>query len=192
MIEIKTTKEIEEMNTLRDKYAFIEGKPILNASQMLDDIDVVVYEADNTVEDLVEEHKEKSILYGTNPAFISELEYKLCSFGGDVLIYDLDEYAELILEEGQLWYGNDIFFEEMEMGKCHSNAVLVNSENPELPIVVGYALDENGFWFSHTWLLAREDGDKGYCVYETTSPSALYFGVVLTESQLKRFKENYK
>lgn len=183
---------MEEFKSLQHKYAYIMNKPITHPSQMLKDIIINVGEVDETVEDLVDEHKILAIKHGANPEFIDELEKKLCAFGGELLCYDIDEYAELIMKEGQLWYTDTMYFEQMQLGECHSNAIKLNEENPECPIVVGYALSPHGFWFTHTWLLASEEGEENNFVVETTTPAELYFGVVLNETLLEEFKRNYK
>lgn len=189
---MKKYGNLNELQELKLKYAYNQGNPIVNPTQMLKDKELAVSCVDDIVEDLVKEHKYNAILDGANPEFIKVLEEKLCSFAGELLCFDNDEYAELVLEEGQLWYGDPIYFEQMAMGECHSNSIEVNDENPECPIVVGYALDSYGFWFTHTWLLVQEDDEKNSFVFETTSPSELYFGVVLTQSQLKEFKDKYR
>lgn len=184
-------EELKEINELKFKYAYIEGCPITSKEQMLRDINICAEEADDIVKETAEEHKKNAILSGANINLLNELEKKLCSFAGDLLCFAADEYAELILEHGQLWYGDTMYLEEMQIGKCHSNSIKVNEENPECPIVVGYALSSYGFWFAHTWLLAKEDDEKSYYVLETTVPAILYFGVVLTKSKLLEFKELY-
>lgn len=192
MIEIKTTEELKEMEKLRLKYAFNTNNPIMNPSQMLDDIEVVVSCVDEEDEEMVNEHKRDAILSGVNPAFIDKLEEKLCSFDGELLCFDRDDYAGLILEHGQLWYGQPIYFEEMEMGECHANSIEINNEHPEYPIVVGFGLSNYGYWFNHTWILVPNEDEQKNLVLETTYPCQLYFGVVLTKSQLIDFKNSYR
>lgn len=177
---------------LRFKYAFNKNNPIMNSSQMLDDIKVEVDEVDEVVEDTANEYKSEAIFNGASPNFIKSLEDKLCSFGGELLCYDLDDYDELIFEHGQLWYGEILYHEQMQIGNCHGNTIQINDETPEHPIVVGYALSEYGFWFVHTWSLVEEPKENRTYVLETTIPSVLYFGVVLTKSQSIDFKNKYR
>lgn len=191
MIQTKGIEELRELEELKYKHAFIMNNPITDSTQMLKDIEFEDYEADEEVEFLVKEHKAQAILNGTNEDFIELLEKKLCSFGGELLCYDRDEYSELIFENGQLWYGEDIYLKEMEKSKCHSNTVKINDEFPQCPIVVGYALSEYGYWFSHTWALVPDIEDNRNYVFETTYPASLYYGVVLTKEQTEYFKENY-
>lgn len=192
MIKVKTNNELKELEELRNKYAFNINNPILNPSQMIKDIELDIYEVDDAVEELVEEHKRDALLDGANEGLIISLERKFCSFGGELLCYDFDEYSDLVLEYGQLWYGETLYHEPMEMGQCHSNTIKVNDETPECPIVVGYALDKSGYWFTHTWSLMQEPEYNRTYVLETTNPSELYFGVVLTKEQTKYFKENFR
>lgn len=192
MIEVKEIKELKELEKLRNEHAFNINNPIVSSSQMIKDIELEVYEVDDVVEEVVQEHKREALLDGANEGLIISLERKLCSFEGELLCYDLDEYSELVLEHGQLWYGETLYHEPMEIGQCHSNTVKINDETPECPIVVGYALDKYGYWFTHTWSLIQEPEHNRTYVLETTCPSVLYFGVVLTKEQTKYFKENFR
>ena len=184
---------LKELQELKLKYAYIKGNPITDSSQMLEDIEVIVSSyIDELDEAMVKEHKDGALMSGVNQKFIDMVEEKLCSFEGQMVCFDRDDYANLILEEGQLWYGDEIHFAEMEMGECHANSIEINDENPEYPIVVGFGLSQYGYWFNHTWLLVpNEDEGKNY-VLETTYPCELYFGVVLTKDLLKGFKESYR
>lgn len=179
----------EELEGLKLEFAFIPNKPITTPNQLIKEKEIVVSEIDEIVEELIDEHLKKALSSGADIELCKSLESKLCSFDGEALCYCLDNYAKLILDEGQIWYGDVIYHEEMVMGQCHNNSIIFNNENPECPVVVGYALSEHGFWYSHTWLLAKDS--DGVFVVETTKPAELYYGVVLTEQLLEDFKNCY-
>lgn len=183
---------LDELQELKFKYAYNKDNPITDSTQMIEDIEVVVSCVDEEDEEMVNEHKNNALLSGINQKFINLLEEKLCSFDGEMVCFDADDYANLILQEGQLWYGDEIHFTEMEMGECHANSIEINDEYPEYPIVVGFGLSRYGYWFNHTWLLVPNKDKQKNLVLETTFPCELYFGVVLTASQLEEFKEIYR
>jgi hypothetical protein len=114
------------------------------------------------------------------------LKEKLLEFGGDeVCIHLVDDDIDKILNNGQLWCGDHVKYEEGETGQCHRNSINLWYENKHrLAFATGYALSEDGMWRCHSWCIDT------YCdnrVVETTEPRVAYFGVVFTDEESEYF-----
>lgn len=179
-----------DFKDLQNKYAFITNKPITDSSKMLDNICFDICEIDDIVMDTATEHMDKIKLANIDLTHHKSLEKKLRSFAGEIMIYDVDDYISNVLESGQLWYGEKVYCLEMKQNNCHDNIITFVEEEPEYPIVVGYALSEYGFWYAHTWSLELED--NGAIVIESTKPALLYYGIVLSDKEKADFKLKYK
>lgn len=181
---MRVDMDMLELHYLKTKFAH-NNNPIINSSQIDNETTLLIQEKVEEIDDIVEltvdEHWKEAIICGASYELGKKLEKKLCSFAGEALCYDYDEYAQIILDEGQLWSGNYIYPVKMSLGNCHDNIIDVYKKDSSNPIVVGFALNNYGFWFSHTWSL-KKDND-GIFVIETTIPSILYYGVVLLKKK---------
>lgn len=177
-------KRLELMN----EYATIKGKMIHEAKDLEHPLRVDVDEADETVIELELEFFNQAKQEGISEDYIYKFKQRLCAFGGSALVFGADEYADLILEEGQLWYSSEVLFAEMPLGNCHQNAVQLYLEHqqidqlPEAYLVVGYALSPGGFWFAHTWLVTKDETGEAITL-ETCADCQLYYGVILTPEE---------
>lgn len=65
---------------------------------------------------------------------------------------------------------------------CHDNSVMMAGffGKPLLDVYTGYALSDDGCWYSHSWLW---DNFSGQSLIETTSPRLLYFGHALPKQE---------
>ena len=110
---------------LMNEYATKCNNPVHTVNDLTTPLKVCVCSSDEIVEDMVNEHLEKAILDGANLTFIRQLKNRLCDFAGDELVFDLDEYADLIFEKGQLWHYPDYYLSEMKIGRCHQFNLII-------------------------------------------------------------------
>jgi hypothetical protein len=102
------------------------------------------------------------------------VEQRLLSIGGSrVLWQEPDRYAELLLEQGQLWT-QPVRLRRGKLHECHTNAAELWAENiHQYQMVTGYALTQDDHWLMHSWVL------DGASLCESICPFQRYFGVVL-------------
>lgn len=131
-----------------------------------------------------------------NPKML-ELRDRLLSFGGHEACTPVtDPDIDLILSNGQLWFGDICILKKGAPSQCHSNASRLfeahASRNGEgsgsrqtVTIATGYALSPDGLWRQHSWVMLRKP--RSLKVIETTHPRVLYFGVAMTAAAAREF-----
>lgn len=116
------------------------------------------------------------------PAF-RRLKEKLFNIGGfqGILLHDIPLKTILFfIERGRQFSGKV----ELRLGlanECHSNCARFSYSDPELQIVLGWALFD-GLWHLHSWL--TPDGDN---IIETIQPFDSYYGYILNEVEKTSF-----
>lgn len=138
--------------------------------------------------------EEKLKAYSSINEEFSFLHEKLSSEEKDSILcpnHETQESLNLLLKEGQFFGSTDII-EKGTPCQCHSNVALfyemalsVYGEDQKIyKIVTGYALSKDLIWRQHSWIL-KNDSE----IVETTEPRIRYFGVILTDKNLKVFIE---
>lgn len=119
------------------------------------------------------------------------LKEKLLSLGGNQVKLGLDteEEKQRMLNDGKIF---NLPIEKLrgQPNQCHRNVAerYENSKKHGFKIVSGYALAEDGVWYSHSWGLSK----GGTIILETTQKFQKYFGYILNESESEEFCfENY-
>lgn len=116
---------------------------------------------------------------------MKNLRKVLTYFAGYDMVPPVDEpNCANLLEFGQFWLGYKLAFKPGMYSGSHANAAHFYSAEPDkYALCTGYAMAEDGLWRQHSWLMDADDGH----IVETTSPSNVYYGYVLTEEQAKEF-----
>lgn len=100
------------------------------------------------------------------------------------IIWQDDNYDQLILEHGNRMGPSSIQLTHGRKGLCHENcAALFWVHYPAYQIATGYVY-QSGVWGRHSWLM------DGEAILETTTQRDIYFGVILEEIQLMNFFAN--
>lgn len=117
-----------------------------------------------------------------NPEMRS-LKEKLLSLGGDFVVLRDEPDLDKLLDRGQTFSSTKIILHEMAVNNCHSNvAELFRSSSNRERIVTGWALNDDGLWRQHSWLVTQ-NGD----IIETTESRLMYYGVEFTEEESNCF-----
>lgn len=105
------------------------------------------------------------------------LRDKLLAVGGtDVLCHDDDLHLGLVPLTGERFCQPVKSPDHHMTDFPHWNAVLYWARFPERStLVTGYALDADGVWRNHSWILENDQ------LIETIAPKQAYFGVQLQE-----------
>lgn len=127
------------------------------------------------------------------------LNEKLLALGGEAIVpiarYFDQREPSVLSRRARLFDGKRSVQIRGEAGSCHHNTAalyagvekwrfLGQADLPRVKIVTGWALSpkDDPVWRAHSWGL-RPDG----VVVETTEPRRLYYGVVLTPEEGKKF-----
>ena len=107
------------------------------------------------------------------------LRRQLLAMGGnDVMWKDDDPYLGMVAMNGKRCCQPVHIFSELTDDDPHWNAALYWAKYREVAsLATGYALDDDGAWKSHSWVL------KGDEIIETIAPKQGYFGIVLNYDQ---------
>ena len=108
----------------------------------------------------------------------------LLRFGGnEVVLPGFEQDLNLIMDRGELRYGDGAELRVGNPSSCHQNSALLFEDDPEnLRIGTGYALSDDGAWRQHSWVFKRDGG-----IIETTVPRVAYFGVQLNQGASEGF-----
>lgn len=104
---------------------------------------------------------------------VNQLEKKLLSIGGQRIAMGsptLFGNVEEVLAKGKLIESTDIQFKTMRRSQCHENSEELCNMDPNLKLLTGWALSEDGCWRQHSWAMNND------IVIETTEPRIKYFG----------------
>lgn len=119
------------------------------------------------------------------------LRDKILTFGGEqVCMPFLESDMPLVLNRGQLWYGDRIIKNIGRACQAHYNASVIwedkrDNKDELVQIATGYALSDDGMWRSHTWCILVEENSN--TIIETTEERLAYFGFVLSEDEAVAF-----
>ena len=168
------------------------GKPIRDASQMLPDKPLAWNPPDKEWQDSIDAEKWWASGYtGSEKGKEKEtaLIKKLLEFGGnEACMAYTEEDIDLIMSNGQFWYGDRSILMKGQSCQCHSNSAGIweaNYKQREIAIATGYALSDDGIWRQHTWLVQRKP--RSVLIVETTEKRIAYFGYVMTEDEALDF-----
>jgi hypothetical protein len=110
----------------------------------------------------------------------------LISFGGEEACFVYaDSDTGLLLERGQLWYGDRIKKMRGEPSRCRESSIRFWYLNRKVDngngirFASGYALSEDGMWRQHSWCIQVDP--KGNKVLEVSEKRKLYFGVLFND-----------
>ena len=120
----------------------------------------------------------------TYPEF-AQLERRLLSIGGEMVVPRREPDHDKILSRGKLWVRDNIKI--VTIGRtpsnCHGNVAKIWRHNPErYHIATGWTLSDDGLWRQHSWII------DGRIVIETTMLREKYFGFVLTPIEAQQFE----
>ena len=177
---------------LDEKVAWIKGKPIHKAQDMVSGKEVSVKKIDaeweNRIKDKWWYHKNTEVPVGVYEGMFL-LRDRLLSFGGSeacLALYEPD--LGNIMERGQLWYNDRSIKVKGEPNACHRNsAKFWKKHTDEVVICTGYALSRDGMWRQHTWMVQETNGHPK--IYETTEKRVLYYGFALNNAEAETFYE---
>lgn len=119
------------------------------------------------------------------------LRDKILTFGGEqVCMPFLESDMPLVLDRGQLWYGDRVIVNLGRSRQAHYNASVIwknkrKNKDELVRIATGYALSDDGMWRSHTWCVLVEE--ESNTIIETTEERLAYFGFVLSETEAAAF-----
>ncbi len=101
------------------------------------------------------------------------LKKQLLANGGEavILMGRLDNYDELVTK-GFFRRGNEAKKIGGVQGFCHTNSEALAKKYPHYRKVTGFALDEDGVWRDHSWVI----NDRLDEILETTTIRKVYFG----------------
>jgi len=117
-----------------------------------------------------------------HPEF-TQLEQRLLSMGGDMVVPRREPDQDKILSGGRLWTGYNIKIISGTPNNCHGNVAELWRSNPKrYHIETGWALSEDGLWRQHSWII------DGRTVIETITPREKYFGFALTSLEAQQFE----
>ena len=112
----------------------------------------------------------------------TQLEQRLLSLGGDMVVPRREPDHDKILSGGRLWTGDVKIIKGLPCN-CHVNVAKLWRKHPRrYHIATGWALSEDGLWRQHSWII------DGRTVVETTIPMEKYFGFVLTSLEAQQFE----
>ena len=116
-----------------------------------------------------------------------DLNKKLLSIGGEIVVPMPEPHLEEILNRGQIYKDkNSIHYEKglrTYPSECHINISYdyVRFCGKDFKIITGWALSSDGYWRQHTWGLW-----KGHII-ESTVSRMLYFGYELNSEESVQF-----
>lgn len=114
-----------------------------------------------------------------------KLKRHLLAIGGWMVTGLDDPDREAVMSRGQVWDGRNVYSMPGRPSSCHANTARLWEQNPKaVKICTGYALSQDGVWRVHSWGL-----HKGRPV-ETTEKRIAYFGLVMTDTEARRFAAN--
>jgi len=98
--------------------------------------------------------------------------------GGDQAVPHLEPEAQIdaLLKNGKLLQPAAVVMRRGNPSDCHRNAATLFRAGKGV-IATGYALDRDGLWRQHSWVV-----DKKGRVIETTVRSVAYYGIVCDET----------
>lgn len=95
--------------------------------------------------------------------------------------------SEYLNKYGQLWIGGE--HNTLKIAGSLLDNLQYNNFDNSFRIAKGFALNNQGIWESHMWIVLRSK--LTYMIVEDSMPKDLYFGYVLTDSQVEElFKTN--
>lgn len=120
-----------------------------------------------------------------------QLRDKLLAVGGEEACLPLtDVDYDAIMKNGSVMQYR-VMTKKGERNKCHMNAAYFWYTNQNaIRICTGYALSEDGVWRQHSWLLHLYIGSGGRTkahIVETTEKRLVYFGILLSTEECKKF-----
>jgi len=187
-MENEVRNKSEDTDILDKTYAYKKGFPIRNLEEMNGRVIVSGKPDEQHANSLKQIWWSKSfegrIVSDIVDTGILELQDRLLSLGGvETCLPNIEEDLKIILERGQVWYGDNVAFKKGEKSQCHNNSAYLWDVNREkVRIATGYALSEDdGIWRQHSWAIWNKPRKNK--VVETTNPRVLYYGVVLTEEE---------
>jgi hypothetical protein len=98
--------------------------------------------------------------------------------GGEEVVPHLepDGFIDHLLKNGKLLQPAAVVMKRMKASDCHGNAATLFRAGKGV-IATGYALDADGLWRQHSWVLDKKDR-----VIETTVRRVAYYGIVCDET----------
>ena len=109
----------------------------------------------------------------------------LLNKGGIRLNQDCGDLFEKELIENGVFIVVNFIFEQGVTNGCHLNAYQL--WELEFSLYTGYALTSDGWWICHSWVFMPEKD----LFIETTVVYEKYYGICLTDEQVKLFKEEH-
>lgn len=177
----------EDINRLNSTLSYVKGNPIYNVEDMIPHKNILFSPMDKEWKHRIQSN---SLANGNNE--LMKLRSLLLSFGGEeVNFLDEEEDLQNILKRGQLYYGDKVHMMVGEPCKCHSNSCYCWDANRKVSrICTGYAVNEDGLWRQHSWVINQKDSG-GIQIIETTTKRLLYFGFVMTYKECENFLNSY-
>jgi len=118
----------------------------------------------------------------THPGYAAKFrrlsKLMLAAAGGEEVVphQEPDGFIDALLKNGKLLQPAAIAMKRMTASDCHGNAATLFRAGKGM-IATGYALDEDGLWRQHCWVV-----DSKRRVIETTVRRRAYYGIVCDET----------
>jgi len=186
---------------LNDQSAYIKNNPIYSPDQLIKGKSIESLPIDKEWLDSLSDKfwctnfkgRLEGLRYNQNPQQLQHLKDilalrdQLLSFGGEqACMPALEDDLVKIINRGQFWYGDKVDLMKGEEGQCHRNSCDLWENNKNKTVIcTGYALNNDGMWRQHSWLVHLKP--RVNRIVETTTSRIAYFGFAMTLSECNEF-----
>lgn len=179
-----TQMKMESQEELRNILAWKRNNPITEASHMTETVSCIE-EKPSEIHTPIEVGAAELVIGLREDETFNALQEKVLSFGGDMVFLRTERYVnENFIQHAQVWHGDKV---EALGGSYETSdtflSILAKMEEKQENIYVakGFALQKNGIWMEHTWLLEEKEGET--ILIDPCTSHLLYLGDVYTKEQ---------
>ena len=176
--------KMESQEDLRNRLSWEKGNPITEASQMTQIVSCTE-EKPNEIHTPIEVGAAELVIGLREDEVFNRLQEKVLSFGGDMVFLRTERFVnEDFIQHAQVWHGDKVepLGESYEASDTFLSILTKMEEKQEsIYVVKGFALQKNGIWMEHAWLLEEKEGKT--ILIDPCQSHLLYLGDVYTKEQ---------